>query len=132
MTATITLPAPTTAVSGDLTPTPPDRTLEQRWTALDRANDVRSYRAQLKRDLKAGRVDFLDLLRDPPEMLLTAKVYEILLSVPKIGRVRVTKAFNRHTIAPSKTFEGLSDRQRKALIGDATLPTAMAPWGTRP
>ena len=33
----------------------PARSLDQRMEALQRANDVRVRRAQLKRDLKAGR-----------------------------------------------------------------------------
>ena len=33
----------------------PERSLVQRMEALQRANDIRSRRAQLKRDLKAGR-----------------------------------------------------------------------------
>ena len=33
----------------------PERSLAQRMDALKRANDIRTRRAQLKRDLKAGR-----------------------------------------------------------------------------
>jgi hypothetical protein len=33
----------------------PERTLEQRMTALKGANVIRSARAQLKKDIKAGR-----------------------------------------------------------------------------
>jgi hypothetical protein len=34
----------------------PERSLDQRMEALKRANDIRSKRAQLKRDLKANKV----------------------------------------------------------------------------
>lgn len=123
--STLTLDQPPTTIAT----APPVRSAEQRRIALDRANVVRSRRGQLKRDLKAGRVEFLDLLDDPPEWLLTAKVYEILLHVPKVGRVKVQNAFRRHEIAPSKTFEGISRRQREKLRGDIHLPTAKHAWG---
>ena len=40
----------------------PERSLVQRMEALQRANDIRSRRAQLKRDLKAGRQPIYELL----------------------------------------------------------------------
>jgi hypothetical protein len=95
----------------------PERSLAQRLDALDRANDVRAKRARLKKDLKAGRADIIDLLRNPPEYLCTAKVFDILLAVPKYGRVKVNKMLRRCAVSPSKTIGGLSDRQRETLIG---------------
>ncbi len=44
----------------------PERSLVQRMEALQRANDIRSRRAQLKRDLKAGRQPIHELLLEPP------------------------------------------------------------------
>ena len=41
--------------------------------ALRRANEIRSKRAQLKRDLKAGKTRVESLLRDPPDYVLSAK-----------------------------------------------------------
>ena len=69
----------------------PERSLVQRMEALQRANDIRSRRAQLKRDLKAGRQPIHELLLEPPEYLQTAKVFDLLLAVPKYGRVKVNK-----------------------------------------
>ena len=94
----------------------PERSLVQRREALQRANDIRSRRAQLKRDLKAGRQPIHELLLDPPEYLETAKVFDLLLAVPKYGRVKVTKILSQCKISPSKTIGGLSERQRSELI----------------
>ena len=69
----------------------PERSLVQRMEALQRANDIRTRRAQLKRDLKAGRQPIDRLLLEPPEYLATAKVFDLLLAVPKYGRVKVNK-----------------------------------------
>ena len=46
----------------------PERSLTQRMEALTRANEIRTRRAQLKRDLKAGRVSIHDLLLEPPDL----------------------------------------------------------------
>src|ERR1700728_14082 len=94
----------------------PERSLVQRMEALARANDVRSRRAQLKRDLKAGRQPIHELLLDPPEYLETAKVFDLLLAVPKYGRVKVNKILSMCRISPSKTIGVLSQRQRTELV----------------
>jgi hypothetical protein len=84
--------------------------------ALRRANDIRTSRAKLKKDLKAGKASIHALLLDPPEYVLTAKVFDMLLAVPKYGRVKVNKILAHCRIAPSKTIGGLSERQRSELI----------------
>src|SRR6201997_3492096 len=94
----------------------PERSYMQRMEALQRANDIRSRRAQLKRDLKAGRQPIHELLLAPPEYLETAKVFDLLLAVPKYGRVKVNKILSHCRISPSKTIGGLSERQRRELI----------------
>ena len=94
----------------------PERSLIQRMDALQRANEIRTRRAQLKKDLKAGRVSIHTLLMDPPEYLQTAKVFDMLLAVPKYGRVKVNKVLVQCRISPSKTIGGLSQRQRTELV----------------
>ncbi len=84
--------------------------------ALQRANVVRTERARLKRDLKAGRANINGLLLDPPPFLLTAKVFDLLLAVPKYGRVKVNRLLGQCRISPSKTIGGLSERQRRELV----------------
>ena len=94
----------------------PERSYNQRMEALQRANDIRSRRAQLKRDLKAGRQPIEELLLAPPAYLETAKVFDLLLAVPKYGRVKVNKILTQCRISPSKTIGGLSQRQRTELV----------------
>jgi hypothetical protein len=103
----------------------PNRSLEQRMTALEHANEIRMARAQLKRELKAGRVTIHALIATPPEYLETAKVFDLLMAVPKYGRVKVNKILTRCQIMPSKTIGGLTERQRGEL-GQALL------YGPRP
>ena len=94
----------------------PERSLVQRMDALQRANDIRTRRAQIKRDLKAGRQSIHDLLLDPPDCVETAKVFDMLLAVPKYGRVKANKVLVQCRISPSKTIGGLSPRQRTELV----------------
>jgi hypothetical protein len=94
----------------------PERTHEQRMRALGRANEIRSSRAQLKRDLKAGKVMIEKLLLDPPEYVLSAKAFDMILAVPKYGRVKANKILTQCRISPSKTIGGLSERQRAELV----------------
>src|SRR5919201_5639872 len=86
----------------------PERTHEQRMRALRRANEIRSARAQLKRDLKAGKVRIEQLLADPPEYVLSAKTFDMIVAVPKYGRVKANKILNQCRISPSKTIGGRS------------------------
>jgi hypothetical protein len=84
--------------------------------ALHRANEVRVQRAELKRRLKDGTVAIRDILEDPPDYVLTAKVYDMLVAVPKFGRVKASRFLNQCRISQSKTVGGLSDRQRAELV----------------
>jgi hypothetical protein len=94
----------------------PVRSLDQRMDALQRANDVRVRRAKLKKDLKGGKVRIEQILGSPPEYVETAKVIDILMAVPKFGRVKAARFLNTCRISQSKTVGGLSDRQRTELI----------------
>jgi hypothetical protein len=94
----------------------PSRSLDQRMDALRRANEVRVKRAQLKKDLKSGRVSVEEILADPPDYVGTAKVFDMLLAVPKFGRVKATRFLNQCRISQAKTVAGLSERQREELV----------------
>jgi hypothetical protein len=94
----------------------PERTHEQRMRALRRANEIRSARARLKRDLKGGKAQIEKLLLDPPEYVLSAKAFDMILAVPKYGRVKANKILTQCRISPSKTIGGLSERQRTELV----------------
>jgi hypothetical protein len=92
------------------------RSHEQRRQALARANAVRIARAKLKKDLAAGHADLAPLIVDPPEFAASAKVVDLLVSLPKIGQVRAHQILNHARIAPTKTLGGLTSRQRGELL----------------
>jgi hypothetical protein len=94
----------------------PERSLDQRMDALRRANDIRSQRAKLKKDLKSGQVTIQRIIANPPDYVLTAKVFDMLMAVPKYGKVKATKFLNHCRISQGKTMGGLSERQRNELL----------------
>jgi hypothetical protein len=104
------------ALSVDTSASVPERTNEQRMRALRRANEIRTARAQLKRDLKGGKAQIEKLLLDPPEYVMSAKAFDMILAVPKYGRVKANKILTQCRISPSKTIGGLSERQRAELV----------------
>lgn len=96
--------------------TAPERSRAQRMAALEHANEVRTKRAQLKRDLGGGRCTIGTLLVDPPDCIATMRLFDLILSLPKYGRVRVNKVLAQCRISPSKTVGGLSPRQRDEVL----------------
>lgn len=94
----------------------PERTKIQRMTALEYANQIRTKRATLKRDLKAGRESIHDLLLEPPEYLHSMKVFDLMIACPKYGRVKTNKILQLCRISPSKNVGGLSPRQRTEIV----------------
>jgi hypothetical protein len=94
----------------------PDRSYSQRMSALKDANHIRSYRARLKLDIKAGRISVFDLLSNPPEEIMTMKLFDLLLAMPHYGRTKVNKSLNYCHVSSSKTIEGMTERQREDIV----------------
>lgn len=88
----------------------------QRMAALDRADEVRIYRAGLKRDIKAGKTSIYEILIDPPEMIETMKLFDLMMAVPKYGRARVTRVLKVNTISSAKQIGMMSLRQRAVIV----------------
>jgi len=103
----------------------PPRSHEQRLEALGEANRIRTYRCQAKRELAAGERDWHTILDDPE--FASANAYSVALTLPRLARVKVTKAFRRADASLSKTIGGLSPRQRVALTEElaAQMPPSV-------
>lgn len=84
--------------------------------ALDRANEIRTKRAHLKKDLKAGRLSIYPYIMDPPAWVCTMHLFDLMMALPKYGRVKVNRILVQCRISPSKTVEGLSERQRGEIL----------------
>src|SRR5260370_3410337 len=94
--------ATATSTTSSNSSTAPERCLNQRMDALARANQIRIKRAQLKRDLKAGRLSIHSLLLKPPEYVETAKGFDMLLAVPKDARVKGNTVLAHRPLRPGQ------------------------------
>lgn len=92
------------------------RQLDPRIVALRQANEVRSSRAKLKRQLREGRVRLDEVLAAPADYLATAEVFDLLVAAPMIGPVKAARLLTRARVSQSKTVGQLSERQRGRLI----------------
>lgn len=94
-----------------------DRGLEQRRSAMRRANEVRKRRAQLGRDLKAARASAVAILaaEELPWWLETEEVEWLMIREQRWGRSRVRKLLAREGIRTNRPLGELTVRQRRAL-----------------
>lgn len=84
----------------------------QHMIALDRANEVRMARAQLKRDIRTGQVSVLDILASPPEHAHTMRLYDLLTAMPMVGKFKADAVMRRLHCSAAKTVGEMSERQR--------------------
>lgn len=106
--------------------------MDQRMEALIRANEVRTARAELKRELARGERKLFPLLLDPPPCIANARLEEILEAVPTLGKKKTRRVLAR-TALEGATVRELNrlDRQRlwhslrsfPALCGNIGFPT---------
>ncbi len=99
---------------------PPARS--QHMRALERANEVRSARAQLKRSVAAGELEAAAVLLACPAETQSMRVAELLMSQRQWGHTRSRKLLARFPISEQKTVGSMTERQRRALA--ASLPSA--------
>lgn len=90
--------------------------LDQRLSALNRANRIRTRRAQLKTELLSGRVKLADVLLAEEDWMYTMKVRDLLLAVPKLGTAKVTRALRATHISPTVALNRTDRRRREALL----------------
>lgn len=89
---------------------------EQSMEALARANEIRLGRAQVKRDIHAGRKSLPTTLLDPPGCVDSALVEEIIRALPRFGAARARKLMHEAFVGPSRRVGNLTEREQKALV----------------
>jgi hypothetical protein len=87
----------------------------QRLRALERANEVRLARAELKRRISEGALTAADVILTNPPEVATWTVGELLRSQRRWGGTRCRKFLGRHQISEVKRMETLTERQRHLL-----------------
>jgi DNA uptake protein ComE-like DNA-binding protein len=95
----------------------PTLTPEQRAQALEKAAEARRKRAELKQQLKSGKVTLGDVLgRSGEDVVGKMKVANVLESLPGVGKVRAQKIMEELDISASRRVRGLGAKQREQLL----------------
>jgi hypothetical protein len=89
----------------------------QRLRALERANEVRLARAELKRRISDGQVSAAEVILTPPCEASSWAIGELLMSQRRWGSTRCRKFLVRNQINETKTVGALTERQRRLLAG---------------
>ena len=94
--------------------------MRDQWIeVLEKAAEARKKRAELKGQLKSGKLTLKDVLsRQDDDTVGKMKVSTVLESLPGVGKVRARKIMERLDISASRRVRGLGAKQREALLGE--------------
>ncbi|PZS09415.1 MAG: hypothetical protein DLM64_10565 [Solirubrobacterales bacterium] len=87
----------------------------QRLRALERANEVRLARAEMKRRIADGVVSAADVILDCPQAVSSWSVADLLMSQRGWGTTRCRKFLSRNDVSEIKRVGSLTERQRRLL-----------------
>lgn len=95
----------------------PQLTPEERQAALEKAKAARIKRAEIREDLKSGKVTLEDVLgmKDDP-IVGRMKVSTLIETLPGYGKAKAEKIMKELQIAESRRLRGLGERQQSALL----------------
>lgn len=95
----------------------PQLTPEERQAALEKAKAARSRRAEVREELKSGKMTLEKVLtmKDDP-VVGRMKVSTLIETLPGYGKAKAEKIMKELEIAESRRLKGLSERQQKALL----------------
>ena len=99
----------------------------QRLRALERANEVRLARADLKRRIASGGVSAAQVILDCPWEAQSWSVGDLLMSQRRWGRTRCRKVLQHNEISEVKQIGSLTDRQRRMLASKLAHCESAAP-----
>lgn len=99
----------------------------QRLRALERANEIRLARAELKRRIATGEISAAEVLLTCPKEAESWCVGELLMSQRRWGSTRCHKFLWRNQILETKQIGTLTERQRRLLATALDGPVPMPP-----
>jgi hypothetical protein len=110
----------------------PERTQEpapQHLRALQRANQIRLARAEIKRRVAVGQLSVVDVLLSGAEEIETMEIAELLTSQRRWGHTRARRFLAAIPMTESKTIGSMTQRQLATL---ASMLTPASPRAPRP
>ena len=95
----------------------PQLTAEQRKSALEKAQQIRSQRMEVRKQLKSGELTLADILADADnEIYAKMRVKYLLESLPQIGKITAAKLMEEIGIDAARRVQGLGTRQKTQLL----------------
>jgi hypothetical protein len=106
----------------------------QHMRALERANQVRLARAELKRRVASGEIDAAEVILDCPWEADSMAVSDLLMSQRRWGQTRCRKFLAQIPMSEQKTVGSMTERQRRTLAAMLTASSGSVamdrPWLT--
>src|SRR5207247_5542375 len=104
----------------------------QHMRALQRANQVRLARAQLKRRVAIGEIEAADVILDSPWEAQSMAVADLLMSQRRWGQTRCRRLLAQIPMSEKKTVGSMTDRQRRTLAAMLASAERGRAWGATP
>jgi hypothetical protein len=100
--------------------------------ALERANQVRLARAELKRKVATDEIDVADVILACPWEAHSMAVADLLMSQRRWGQTRCRKFLAQIPMSEKKTVGSMTDRQRRTLAAMLTSVERGHAWSAAP
>ncbi len=95
----------------------PKLTKNERAAALEKAKAARIKRAEVRDDLKSGKLSLDDVLKMKDDPIVgRMKVATLIETLPGFGKAKAAKIMAELQIAESRRLRGLGERQYAALL----------------
>lgn len=96
----------------------------QHLRALQRANEVRLARAELKRLVAGGKLTASAVVLDSPWEAESMAIADLLMSQRRWGHTRCRRFLAQVPLSETKTIGSLTERQRRAVAAQLALAGA--------
>ena len=95
----------------------PKLSQDDRQAALKKAQEIRSQRMEVRKELKAGTITLATVLDDAEnEVYAKMRVKYLLESLPQVGKITAAKIMEEIGIDESRRVQGLGARQKAELL----------------
>ncbi len=95
----------------------PQLTPEERARALEKAKQARAKRAEVREQLKTGKIKLADVIaKKDDDVIGRMKVSTLIETLPGYGKAKAAKVMSELNIADSRRLRGLGERQQAALL----------------
>ena len=99
----------------------PQLSAAERQAALEKAKAARIKRAQVRDELKSGKLTLAQVIemKDDP-VVGRMKVSTLIETLPSYGKAKAERIMRELQIAESRRIRGIGERQREALLARLT------------